>query len=54
MYVMRGDYSCRRTLGLAGIERARVPVIADDKPEMMHRVISLVMCSMTTRLTPWW
>jgi monovalent cation:H+ antiporter-2, CPA2 family len=41
MHVIRGDYSRRHTLGLAGIERARALVIADDEPGMMHRVISL-------------
>lgn len=39
--VLRGDYSKRNILELAGIERARMMVIADDDPAMTHRVVAV-------------
>jgi monovalent cation:H+ antiporter-2, CPA2 family len=39
--VLRGDYSKRSILELAGIERARMMVIADDDPAMTHRVVAV-------------
>ena len=39
--VLRGDSSKQRTLTLAGIERARMLVIADDEPAMVARIASV-------------
>ncbi len=39
--VLRGDYSKRNILEHAGIERARMMVIADDDPAMTHRVVAV-------------
>ncbi|MBO6573802.1 MAG: cation:proton antiporter [Rhodothermales bacterium] len=36
--VLRGDYARQHTLELAGIEKARTLIIADDHPAMAHRV----------------
>ena len=40
--VLRGDYARRAILEAAGIERARVFVIADDEPAMTERVVAVV------------
>ncbi len=39
--VLRGDYSKRNILEHAGVERARMMVIADDDPAMTHRVVAV-------------
>lgn len=39
--VLRGDASRLHTLTLAGIERAKMLVIADDDPAMAHRIASV-------------
>jgi K+:H+ antiporter len=36
--VLRGDSSKQHTLSLAGIERAKMMIIADDDPAMAHRI----------------
>jgi len=40
--VLRGDYANTHILGLAGAERAKLLVVADDNPAMIHRVASVV------------
>lgn len=37
--VLRGNYARRHELSLAGLERARLLVVADDDLEMTHRVV---------------
>jgi len=39
--VLRGDYSKQNILEYVGIERARMMVIADDDPAMVHRVVAV-------------
>jgi monovalent cation:H+ antiporter-2, CPA2 family len=39
--VLRGDSSKQHTLTLAGIERAKMMVIADDDPAMAHRIATV-------------
>ncbi|HZB46556.1 MAG TPA: NAD-binding protein, partial [Pyrinomonadaceae bacterium] len=39
--VLRGDASKRRTLELAGVERAKMLVVADDEPAMARRVTAV-------------
>ncbi len=39
--VLRGDASRARTLQLAGIERAKMLVVADDEPGMARRIVSV-------------
>ncbi|MCI0336262.1 MAG: cation:proton antiporter [Acidobacteria bacterium] len=39
--VLRGDSSKLHTLSLAGIERAKMMVIADDEPAMAHRIATV-------------
>jgi K+:H+ antiporter len=39
--VLRADYARRRTLEMAGVHRASTLVIADDNPQMAHRVASI-------------
>jgi K+:H+ antiporter len=39
--VLRGDASRQHTLMLAGADRAKVLVVADDDPAMAHRVVSV-------------
>jgi monovalent cation:H+ antiporter-2, CPA2 family len=39
--VMRGDASRVRTLQLAGIDRAKMLVVADDEPGMARRIVSV-------------
>jgi CPA2 family monovalent cation:H+ antiporter-2 len=39
--VLRGDYSRPHTLLAAGVERARIVVVADDDPPMAHRVVAV-------------
>ncbi|MDY7094697.1 MAG: cation:proton antiporter [Acidobacteriota bacterium] len=38
--VLRGNYTRRHELTLAGIEHARLLVVADDDPETTHRVVA--------------
>jgi monovalent cation:H+ antiporter-2, CPA2 family len=38
LYVLRGDSSKLHTLMLAGVERAKIMVIADDDPATAHRI----------------
>ncbi|HEU4741357.1 MAG TPA: cation:proton antiporter [Meiothermus sp.] len=40
--VLRGDYSNPHILGLSGVSRARLVVIPDDEPAMIHRVAAVV------------
>ncbi len=40
--VIRGDYSRRQILELAGLERARAMIVADDDLQMTERVVSVV------------
>ncbi len=39
--VMRGDSTRARTLGLAGLERAKLLVIPDDEPAVAHHIASV-------------
>ncbi|HEX8556902.1 MAG TPA: cation:proton antiporter [Pyrinomonadaceae bacterium] len=39
--VLRGDAGRQRTLQLAGVERAKVVVVADDEPEMTRRIAAV-------------
>ena len=41
LLVLRGDYGKQHILEHAGIERARMMVIADDDPSMTHRVVAV-------------
>ncbi|MGI9175014.1 MAG: cation:proton antiporter [Rhodothermales bacterium] len=41
MPVLRGDYARQHTLRLAGIDRAKVLVVADDDPSMAQRVVAV-------------
>jgi CPA2 family monovalent cation:H+ antiporter-2 len=41
LIVLRGDASHQRTLQLAGVERAKMVVIADDDPAMARRIASV-------------
>lgn len=40
--VIRGDYSRRQILALAGLDRARAMIVADDDLQMTERVVSVV------------
>lgn len=40
--VLRGDYANPHILGLSGVSRARLVVIPDDEPAMIHRVAAVV------------
>ncbi|MDQ3253149.1 MAG: NAD-binding protein, partial [Acidobacteriota bacterium] len=46
--VLRGDSSKQRTLMLAGIERAKIMVIADDEPTMAARIASVARATNPT------
>lgn len=46
--VLRGDSSKQRTLILAGIERAKIMVIADDEPMMAARIASVARATNPT------
>ncbi len=46
--VLRGDSSKQRTLMLAGIERAKIMVIADDGPTMTARIASVTRATNPT------
>ncbi|MFT5141796.1 MAG: CPA2 family monovalent cation:H+ antiporter-2 [Rhodothermales bacterium] len=39
--VLRANYARRRTLEMAGVHRAKTLVIADDDPQMAHRVAAI-------------
>ena len=41
MPVLRGDYARQHTLSLAGLDRAKVLVVADDDPSMAQRVVAV-------------
>ncbi len=40
LQVLRGNYARQHELGLAGVYSARLLVVADDEPEMTHRVLA--------------
>lgn len=39
--VLRGDYTRRHILDLAGVDRARMLLVADDEPGLAHRVVAV-------------
>ncbi|MDX1418406.1 MAG: cation:proton antiporter [Rubricoccaceae bacterium] len=49
--VLRGDYAKRHILELLGLQRAKMLVLADDRPQMAHRVTAVARSlSPTTRI----